>query len=137
MMVVALPLIVRVAGVEAEALADELGCVGEAPGVPEPDEAPAEAPDEVPDDVLDEVFDVPGEVLVPDALPAVSDAALGALVWRSTPAGEHPKSMTDKTNTPMVALVLLMGSSWSSASRVSLDGDSSLVTERSGIPTGA
>jgi hypothetical protein len=131
-MVVALPLIDSVAGVELEGPADELGCVGEAPAVPD------DVPD-VPDDVLvpDEVLDVPVDVLVPDELLAVPDAALGALVWTPTPAGEHPKSVTDKTNTTMVALAILMDSSWSSASRMSLDGDSSIMTERRGISTSA
>lgn len=119
-MVVALPLIDRVAGVEVAALAAEPGCVGDAPDVP----------DDVPDEVVDELPEVPDEVL------AVADVALGALVWTATPAGEHPKSVTDETNTPMMALEILMDSSWSSASRMSLDGDSSIVTERSGIPTG-
>jgi hypothetical protein len=111
-MVVALPLIDSVAGVELEGLADELGGVGEAPDVPD------DVPD-VPDDELepDEVLDVPVDVLVPDELLAVPDAALGALVWTPTPAGEHPQSVTDKTNTTMMALAILMDSSWSSASR--------------------
>lgn len=105
-MVVALPLIDRVAGVELEALAVELGCVGDAPAVPD------DVPD-VPDDVLEpaEVLDVPVEALVPDELLAVADAALGALVWTPTPAGEHPKSVTDKTNTAVMALEILMDSS--------------------------
>lgn len=131
-MVVALPLIDRVAGVELAAPAAELGCVGDAPEVP--DDVP-----EVPDDALEpeEVLAVPDDVLdVPDEVLCVADAALGELVRTSTPAGEHPKSAADKTNTPMVALEILMDSSWSSASRMSLDGDSSLVTESSGIPTG-
>jgi hypothetical protein len=103
-MVFALPLIERVGGVELEALADELGCVGEAPDVPD------DVPD-VPDDELepDEVLDVPVDVLVPDEVLAVPDAALGALVSTPTPAGEHPKSVTDKTNTPMGALAILNG----------------------------
>lgn len=102
-MVVALPLIDSVAGVEVEALADALGGVGEAPDVP--DEVP-DAPEEVLEPA--EVLDVPVDVLVPDELLAVADAALGALVWTSTPAGEHPKSVTDKTNTGMMALEILM-----------------------------
>lgn len=102
-MVVALPLIDSVAGVEVEALAEELGCVGEAPAVPD------DVPD-VPDEVLEpaEVLDVPVDVLVPDELLAVADAALGALVSTPTPAGEHPRSVIDRTNTGMMALEILM-----------------------------
>jgi hypothetical protein len=134
-MVVALPLIDSVAGVELEGPADELGCVGEAPV---PDDVPDVPDDELePDEVLDVPVDVLVDVLAPDELLAVPDAALGALVSTPTPAGEHPKSVTDKTNTTMVALAVLMDSSWSSASRMSLDGDSSIMTKRRGISTSA
>ena len=98
-MVVALPLIVRVAGVEAEALADGLGGVGWAP------DAPDDVPD-VPDDVLepDVVLDAPGEVLAAEVL-----GRPAGLVWTPTPAGEHPDSDVDKTNTVVTALDDLMG----------------------------
>lgn len=65
-MLVALPLIDRVAGVAAAALAEEVGGVGEAPGVPD------DVPDEVPEP--DEVPDVPEAVLPPDAALCVPGA---------------------------------------------------------------
>ncbi len=131
-MVVALPLIVRVAGVEAEALADGLGGVGWAADAPEdvpdvPDDVPEPdavlvAPGEVL--VLDEVLDVPGEVLVAEVL-----CRLAGLVWTPTPAGEHPNSVVDKTNTAVTALDVFMGSSWSSASHMSPNDDISITTQ--------
>lgn len=130
MMVVALPLIDNVAGVEVEAPAEELGGVGDAPEVPD------DAPD-VPDDVLEpaEVLDVPVEVLVPDELLAVADAALGALVWTPTPAGEHPKSVTDKTNRAMVALENFMWPSLAERLPHVAERRHSITTEHSEIAT--
>lgn len=95
--------------------------------VPEPDDVPAVP--ELPLAVPDEVLAAPADVPVPDEVPAVSDAALAALVWTPTPAGEHPNSVTDKTNTAAVALENLMGPSWSSASHMSLHSDRSITTE--------
>jgi hypothetical protein len=121
-MVVALPLIDRVAGVAVAVLADELGGVGEAPEVPEvvpgvpddPDEA-VDVPDEVPEPA--EVLDAPAEMLGPVEVLA----AVGVLAWTSTDAGEHPNSIadgtntTDETNTVVMTLDSLMRPSWPNA----------------------
>lgn len=102
-MVVALPLMDRVAGAAAAALADELGWVGEGADVPdEPDEVP-DPPDAVPEPgevlVPDEVL-VPGELLAPDEASWIP----GAFVCTSTDAGEHPNNVADETNTAAMPL---------------------------------